>query len=319
MGQDAISVFQAFVRFKNVVDCNLVGPAGCGKTTTVKCLFNELYAGVNDFGVPYVDENTLIMNASDERKLDDIRTKVMGFTTYASTHPEVPFRTIYLDEVDGLLGLAQDALKAIIEACSKNCRFILSCNDLSKLILPLQSRGPSIPFYKIADTDMLKVLASTCTQHNVTITEDAAKLLILSSDGDLRKMLKSLQMAAMVNQNITIETVLKFINKVNDSVTEKILQFAFANDFESARLTLEELYSSSHYDAPAILVSIGNNVVKLRESFPNPVAYWKATSKVRDALVQVKTSAMPLFVIYGLITDLILINNSPLKCIQMKE
>lgn len=319
VGQPAVAVLEGFVRNKCIVDCNLVGPSGIGKTTAIKAMFYELYDGIDSNGIPYYETNTLILNASDERKLETIRGAVKDFTTYEPTHPNVPFRTIYLDEVDGLLGASQDALRGIIEANSKNCRFILSCNELGALIEALQSRGPPIPFFKIQDEDMLKVLTETCTKHGVTITEDAVKTLLLASNGDLRSMLKRLQMAAMINPAITSETLAKFIHTINDSTTEKIMRFAFEKDFVSARSLLIELYATAHYDAKAILTSIDRNIVKMEKDFPNPMSYWKTISKISDAYIKIQQSANPLYVLIALMSEIILIQSIPIHCFQLKE
>ncbi len=319
IGQPSVSIFQAFVREKNVVDCTLSGVPGIGKTTAVRALFYELYAGTDSNGVPYHEVNTTIMNASDENSINDVRGKVKEFTTYPSTHPDVPFRVIFLDEADKISQSAQDALRGIIEENSKNCRFILSCNNPNGLTEALQSRNVLIPFFKLSETDLLTILTSTCLQHSVTITEDAARTLIHSSNGDLRSMLKRLQIAAMLNPAITSETLAKFINTVNDTTTEKILQFAFAKDFASARSLLIELYATSHYDAHALLASIERTITKLEPTFPNPMTFWKICSKIGEASINISHSQQPLYVLIALISDTILITSIPIHCQQIKE
>jgi len=318
-GQPSICVLEAFVRNRNVLHCTLAGPAGCGKTTAVIAMFYELYAGNNEQGVPYWEINTQIMNASDENSIDDVRNKIKDFTSYPSTHPDVPFRVIYLDEAEKISKPAQDALRAVIEANEDKCRFILSCNNPNGLTEALQSRGPIIPFFKLPDDVMLSILTDTCIQHSVTITEDAARTLITASRGDLRSMLKRLQIAAMLSPSITSEVLSKFISTVNDTTTEKILQFAFAKDFASARSLLIELYATSHYDAYAILESIERTVTKLEPTFPNPMIFWKIISKIGALEPVISGSHMPLYLLTGLITDMILISSIPIHCLQMKE
>ena len=95
-------------------------------------------------------QNLLEMNASDERKLESIRTKVKQF---ARTMPfgAAPFKVIFLDEADALTNDAQGALRRIMEQYAESCRFILSCNYSSKIIEPIQSRCAVFRFRPLED------------------------------------------------------------------------------------------------------------------------------------------------------------------------
>lgn len=97
---------------------------GTGKSTVAQALANDLHA---DF---------LKLNASDSNGIETIRTTVTNFaqTMSFTGAPKI----VLLDEADGLTPDAQKALRPILDDLSDNCRFILTCNYISKIIPALR-------------------------------------------------------------------------------------------------------------------------------------------------------------------------------------
>lgn len=320
IGQEAVIVLKSFVSNKNVVDCTISGPPGCGKTSAVVSMAKELYGTTpNENGISHFDTSFRSLNASDERGIDVVRTTIKDFTTNDPSNPEVPFLLMYLDEADKLTNDAQDALRATMEAHSNNCRFISSCNNQFGLTEALRSRGPIIPFTKLSFENLKLVIIKACEIFKVTISEEALIYLINFIDGDSRKMLKYFQMAAMINPNIDLTTLKRFIPSLEQKTIDKLLEFTLQKDFVSARSILNEIYATSKNNPELILSCLSKSIIANESKFSSPLAFMKTQSKLGEISYRIPQSINPSILLTGLISDIIFINTIPVHCIQVKE
>lgn len=125
-------VFQQYVDRKEIPNLLLTGPAGVGKTTVALAMCEEI-------GLNY-----MMINSSEERGIDTLRTKIVGFASTVSLTGG--HKVIILDEADGLTPDAQTALRGTIEKFSGNCTFILTCNFKARLIDAIHSRCTTVDF-----------------------------------------------------------------------------------------------------------------------------------------------------------------------------
>jgi len=199
-GQKAIvDRLKAYAKSRTFPHLLFAGPPGTGKTTAALALTKDV------FGEGY-RINLLEMNASDERKLESIRTKVKQFARTAPS-PGTTFKVIFLDEADALTPDAQGALRRIMEQNAETCRFILSCNYSSKIIEPIQSRCAVFRFRPLAEDQVLEMVTSVAANEGINLEEEAAVAIAHVSLGDLRKAITSLQVAASLDQNVTRDLV----------------------------------------------------------------------------------------------------------------
>ena len=175
------------------------GPPGTGKTTAALALTRDV------FGEGY-RSNLLEMNASDERKLESIRTKVKQFARTAPM-PGTTFKVIFLDEADALTPDAQGALRRIMEQFAETCRFILSCNYSSKIVEAIQSRCAVFRFRPLDEEKVLETVLEISKHEGINLDKGAAEAISKVSLGDLRKAITSLQVAASLDLNVTRELV----------------------------------------------------------------------------------------------------------------
>lgn len=115
-----------------------VGPPGCGKTTAAWNIVHQFYkTPLERVG------RALFLNASDERSLEAIRSKVYPFTESAGSglfgFSEYP-KIIIFDEVETLTEPAQLALRPLLEMPTSEVLVFFLCNSLSKIHVSLRSR-----------------------------------------------------------------------------------------------------------------------------------------------------------------------------------
>ena len=204
--KEIVEKLKGFVKSKSMPHLIFSGPAGVGKTTCALAIARELY-GDN------WRSNFLELNASDERGIDTIRTKVKDF---ARTLPlgDVPFKIILLDEADALTRDAQQALRRIMESYTQTCRFILNCNYSSKIIPPIQSRCAVFRFKPLSLEDTEKYVKKIESAEKIKIEKKALEELYEITNGDLRMITNVLQSCAIVTKNIKLKDIYQMTGTV---------------------------------------------------------------------------------------------------------
>jgi DNA polymerase III delta prime subunit len=184
--------------FKNIISTGhipniaLSGGPGTGKTTAAKALCHEL-------GVDWI-----VINCSDETGIDTLRTKIKEFASTVSFSDNG--KCIILDEADGMSDALQRGLRHAMEAYSKTCSFILTCNYPNRIIDAIFSRSVHISF-DISKEEMPKLQAmffarvtEILNNENVKFNQRAVIALITKFFPDNRRILGQLQQYARAGE-----------------------------------------------------------------------------------------------------------------------
>lgn len=230
-GQEKIvQRIKSFVAQKNIPHLLFSGPAGVGKTTLSLVIAKELY------GENY-SENVLELNASDERGIDVVRTKVKDFARTKAID-SVPFKIIYLDECDALTKEAQQALRRTMENYTTTTRFILSCNYSSKIIDPIQSRCTVFRFQPLSKEDIFEMVEEVAKTENLTIDEAAKQAVYEVTQGDGRRTKNLLQSCAAISQKIDEDIVYSLASIAKPKEIKDILDLCLQKKFHDGRKLL---------------------------------------------------------------------------------
>ena len=149
---------QIISRFKQMVDDKMIpnmiitGSSGVGKTLSIRCLVNE-YKQRNNAFIGKI-------NGSEIRSVDIIKSKIIILGQKKMKNNEQ--RIFIVDEADSIQISIQHTIRRLIEDFEKKISFIFICNNLCKIIEPMQSRCTIYNFSRLRDTQILYMLTHLC-------------------------------------------------------------------------------------------------------------------------------------------------------------
>ena len=202
----------------------LYGRAGTGKTTLAKLLVNN------------IECDYLYINASDENSVDVVRDKVKNF---ASTLGFKEMKVIILDECDYITPNAQAALRNLMETFSKNCRFILTCNYVERIIDPIQSRCQSFQIIPPDRKEVAVHLNTILTKEGVKSDIEDIVTIVNGGFPDLRRVINAAQ-RQVVNGELVIDEGMSIQNDYKNQVLEILKTQDKKNCFKNIRQLLAD-------------------------------------------------------------------------------
>ena len=202
----------------------LYGRAGTGKTTLAKLLVNN------------IECDHLYINASDENSVDTVRNKVRNF---ASTIGFKDMKVIILDECDYITPNAQAALRNLMETFSKNCRFILTCNYVERIIDPIQSRCQSFQIIPPDRKEVAVHLNTILTKEGVKSDINDIVTIVNGGFPDLRRVINAAQ-RQVVNGELVIDEGMSIQNDYKNQVLEILKTQDKKSSFKNIRQLLAD-------------------------------------------------------------------------------
>lgn len=206
------------------------GPSGTGKTSVILAIAKELY------GPKLFNKRVIELNASDERGINVVRTKIINFAKssvggYDKKYLCPPYKIIILDEADAMTTEAQSALRKIIEDYSNITRFCFICNYINKIIQPIISRCVTFRFKPLDKKSIQNKLLNISKNENLQITDDGLEKIIEISNGDLRKAIMTLQNISYVDKKSLIndDVIIDITGCIPYSVIQNIDSICITN------------------------------------------------------------------------------------------
>lgn len=196
---------------------------GSGKTSIAKALCED------------IDADSIYINVSSESGIDTLRSTIQQFASTKSFNKRP--KVVILDEADGASHQLQAGLRAFIEEFHNHCRFILTCNYVSKII-PALREGRIMEFdFNVKDVStakelkpkMVKRLSMISKFENFEADQQVLTNLVEQNYPNMRKMISTMQKAVMMYGCVD-DNIFKTMTVSND-----LFDFIMNKQFTKAR------------------------------------------------------------------------------------
>lgn len=225
----------------------LYGPPGVGKTALARIIANKTRASFQ-----WLNASTL--------NIDEIRRHLVNGRQRIKKGDKT---ILFIDEIHRLSRISQDALLPDIEEGNIILIGATTENPFFYLNSALLSRSHVFELKPLSEEEIMRILKNALMDKerglgnlNIRITEEALEHIAKSSDGDARKALSALEIAAFTtppdkNSNIFID-----VNIAEESIQKKHIVYDKAGD--------------QHYDTASAFIK------SMRGSDPDATVYWLA-------------------------------------------
>lgn len=258
---DVVGQPQVTVTLKNELKSGRVnhaylftGTRGTGKTTCAKILSKAVNCLSPNEGDPCCQceickgiENGEIfdvieMDAASNRRLDDIRD-VIEKVSY--TPERGSYRVFIIDEVHMLTNEAFNALLKTLEEPPAHVIFILATTEVHKLPATIMSRCQRFDFHRIKPQDVANRIKYVAELENTTVTDEAALLIAVISDGAMRDALSLFDRCIGISSDVDADTVRRAAGLAGKESLLDIVSSCVNKNTERALSTLNKLHRES--------------------------------------------------------------------------
>jgi replication factor C subunit 2/4 len=239
-------------------------------------------------------QRVLELNASDERGIDVIRTKVKMFshTTVMGRNSKAPMlKIVILDEADSMTQAAQAALRRTMEKECKSTRFCLICNYISRIIEPITSRCSKFRFKSLTNELVQKKLKEISEAEGIKLESDEVlDELIDVSEGDLRKAItllhtlfrqKSTGKPGSEHEAITKSDVREVTGYIPDEWIEKFVDTARLGEVDPMAALIKQMVYEG-FPAGQFLIQLQARTLLVKDDHLTNVQKAMIAEKIAD-------------------------------------
>ena len=224
--------------FDNLPNILIYGNEGSGKNSLINLFLKRLYGKdiqklnvkytINGYGSNNIDVEImqslyhieiLPTNTGLDKYLVQEVIKKYAQKNILSFKNKTNFKIIWIKNIDNLSYYGQTALRCIMEKYCKNCKFILSGKQLTKVIDPLISRCLTLRMALPNNSDIMKMLLNISEKENKFLSFDEYNSILLNCNSNIKKAITDLELKyhdinKVDSWKCKIKDIVKLIQKV---------------------------------------------------------------------------------------------------------
>ena len=240
---------------ENIPHIIISGPPGGGKKTILKFFLEALYddqvnvtskvkysvngpSSKKDIDITQSDYHIVIEPTNtnhDKYILQEIINQYASHMSFNIFSTNRKFKTIVIHNIECLTNNSQAALRRTMEKYARSCRFIMVCNNLSKILDPLKSRCRVFCVPLPSLSDISDVITRITYMENISLTQEQKTDIILNCNNSLSKailMLDCIRLEAPTT--IALDNVFEIIvDCIMDVRSKKSVILLFSRDIRS--------------------------------------------------------------------------------------
>jgi len=229
------------------------GPPGTGKTTTIINLINTF----QEKNYNKTKCTVIHLNASDDRGIDIIRNQINQFVNSKALFNN-GMKFVILDEVDYMTKNAQQALRYLLQNNTRNVRFCLICNYISRIDEGLQNEFIRMRFNQLPEEDIILFLKKIKKNECLNMDDDSIEKIQKLYKSDIRSMINCMQS----NQN----NLYKYLNIIDNSIWDKLyIMILNKEELEKLVNVVQDISINYNIDKKNIIKYFLNYIIKNKQ------------------------------------------------------
>ena len=242
MDSNQLDLIHTFIKMNNI-NLLLNGDVASGKTTLLKTIIAECYAG---HSYSEYKNNILYINNLKDQGIGYYRTDVKTFCQTNSLIQNKK-KIVVLDDIDLINEQSQQVFRHFIDNFSNRVHFISSCVNIQKVSENVQSRINVINLKPIELHHLKRVADKIIKNENIHIDQDAYDCIINLSNKNIKNLINYFEKITLLhNEQITLDIVHKLCFTISLHTFDKYTGMIINKQPEEAISLIYSIYDQGY-------------------------------------------------------------------------